>query len=488
MKKIFTGTWCLSHNRKEVDCQRYAGTLIIDGKNVTIHLVDVPSEMVYGHYESEGRSIATIIGDVVEAETSKSHRVTLINSSFRRSGIPLGGNGFSSLVLKSKYMLWGYHILDHENFTVSHIKLGMQYLERWVNQQGTDVGKPSQWFDGHGNFVPEITYTAPKAITLFEDDTIKLRLKFSGNLSPALFVGVTKLTEFVNLHVEYKEPIDLFEALKQIRKTEQLFSFLISRATKSTHISVNPTGVSDPTYTEGLPYFEFHDPFVHRSEEKEDVIFPKQMLLSFEKLDPVGRNVFEFWFNNYDRLELALKQYFGLVYNQDYYIENQFLDSVMAFEILHRSLFPDHEVPSPKVKKKWETISADLNKNDVTWLASKLNLGHKRTLLSRFEHIAETFPGICVEVFTDPEQAFRQIVTTRNFMVHGECSEETAQLVLATTDLRPAVRKMKLLLQALLLYAYIEDVDWVRNRLKEIQDYKLERDLNKHRPQRIGKR
>ena len=122
------------------------------------------------------------------------------------------------------------------------------------------------------------------------------------------------------------------------------------------------------------------------------------MLMSFEKLGQLKGNIFNFWFRNYDRFELALKQYFGLVYNDGYYIENQFLDSVMAFEILHRRLFPHHEIPSPKVKKQWDKISEKLDKNDSSWLATKLNLGHKRTLLSRFEHTTEEFPEICVEV------------------------------------------------------------------------------------------
>lgn len=487
MRKIYTGTWCLSHNDQEIDCQRYAGTLTVDGKEVTLHLADVPSEMVFGRYES-GRSLATIIGDVIDAETSKSHQVTLINSSFKRSGTPLGSDGLSSLVLKTKYMLWGYYILDHETFTVSHVNVGMQYLGRWINRQGTDVGKPSQWFDEHRNFVPKISYSPPQSITLYENETFGLRLKFTADLSPTLFAGETKLTEYVNLYIDYKEPLALFDALRQVRKIEQLFSFLTSCATKSTHISVNPTGATDSAWADNAPYFKFHDPFIYRSGEKEDEIFPREMLLSFEKLEGIERNVFEFWFSNYDRFELAIKQYFGLVYRQDYYIENQFLDSVMAFEILHRSLFPDHEVPSPKVKKKWEKISAKLDKNTTTWLASKMNLGHKRTLLSRFEHISEAFPEICVEVFTNQENAFRQIVTTRNYMVHGESPKETIHLVLPTEGLRPTVRRMKLLLQALLLYAYLEDIDSVRKRLKDIRGFKLERDRNRRSHPTVGQK
>lgn len=134
----------------------------------------------------------------------------------------------------------------------------------------------------------------------------------------------------------------------------------------------------------------------------------------------------ESWLTSVNRVPKFHNRYFGRKYNQEMFLDSEFLSLIVGLELYHREMYPSGSYMSDKV---WEKVRDSFLARIPEVAAKKritdliMNIGNRYSLGDRLRDIVSDHEEIIASVF-DPQSAVSDAVGARIDLAHGTDHEE----------------------------------------------------------------
>ena len=228
----------------------------------------------------------------------------------------------------------GAHFDENQSLEFSAVHLRLLYLEHWVGRSGTNINIiPGENSSGIGQI--QITVTPLEKLTSCTDIS-DLELSFNNNFHPDPIVETT-ITQSCTLGFGFPEAQSLQEALKVCTALQNLLTIGVDSPSSVTSVSLSCADLTHQSQTgETIPaQVSLHAQFRggHTATEAK-VIHPLQMLFTFDDIggiDGVAR-----WLKTSAKFEPVINSLLSQQYLPLTYIDNRFLNIVVAAEALER--------------------------------------------------------------------------------------------------------------------------------------------------------
>jgi hypothetical protein len=155
---------------------------------------------------------------------------------------------------------------------------------------------------------------------------------------------------------------------------------------------------------------------------------PAEMLLSRKALGDRWEAVVTAWFQNRDKLRTTTNLFFGTLYDDDWFLEFQFIALTQALETFHRQLFGGRYVGDTE----YELIRVALVKaiphgtpDDLrSALKSRVQYGNQFSQRRRFKELLESLTPEGRDMVADGQDFVGRVVGERNYLTHYDESDD----------------------------------------------------------------
>lgn len=178
-------------------------------------------------------------------------------------------------------------------------------------------------------------------------------------------------------------------------------------------------------------------------------------LASYHELRKNLEKILNNWFDMYSKHGTILDLYFGVMYNIESYLSNNFLMLFTGLEVYHRAIMErNSETKKQKLAFKTDVVTmikksgipSYEKENLIEWISDKEPLSSKERLGEIYERFKDILPHLSKKI-EGKDQFLRKIVKYRNALVHGTIRFDK----LENNDLFWQYKNLQLLLQLCIL-------------------------------------
>lgn len=176
------------------------------------------------------------------------------------------------------------------------------------------------------------------------------------------------------------------------------------------------------------------------------------MVFPFDAVSHDFNSYLNRWFDASVLLKTVFELFFGTKNNPDLYVDNKFINYMIAIEAFHRIEIGGcylSEKDYDFIRKRLiEAIPSEVSDFHRSSLKSKIRFGFEYSMRKRIDEITEKYANH-IKSFIENGDDFREkVVETRNHMIH---SSESNEMVCEGEDLVLITKQMELLLEICLL-------------------------------------
>jgi len=389
-----------------------------------------------GSFKGEEQTIFQIIlGSTIDGK-----KITLSRcvQYFRETHTP----GGETSKLKVLEIFDGEHFSKLEDINFDRISIHYSYLNGWA---GFKTFKTEIKKDGE----TVITHKEPKAVEVKINDNLNLKLWATAGHSHSL----TKycLEDETYFIIKSSKKLTFNEYRKYSRMLQNLLTLAVG------------DDVSHPlkiqAYIENSKDIKKIDIYYAISGIKDSIMIPQKMLFTYSTISDRFEEFMKNWFDSYENksLETAFNLYFGTIHNQHLYVDNQFLNYMIALESFHRSLHKSkyvtdetYEEIKDKLIQTIEKISGKLKKEGFKpSMINKLRYLHEYSLAKRLKELYKEYKDVIGDIIDNRDTFIATTKDTRNYLIHND--PESKGKACEGKDLIILNSKLKILLEMCIL-------------------------------------
>ncbi len=397
----YSGLWWLPSNSQN----KVAGTLIFSNQDgIELKLI--------GSLEGfEGLNDLNQRHSVIWGLTNGGKSITL--SGCLAAGLIIGIPGFVSRDYIIHLCFVSAHLTEEE---LRFKKLVVRYsrLVDWVRTSGLTITK----YENESNKL-QLDYILPeeiKAVTSKGTVSIDFSFTTKGDFfdemhlrqSISMEIVADGEYEFDDLQLRYIRPFQNFLTLATTKPNS-----IVSVQDYSKHISFEESDGTDVIETP----IEVIFPQRHLEAKPDKLLIPDYMLFTLHDLANFQSTV-EQWLNVSDELDSVCNLFFGVMYNSNMYLEQEFLNIVQAVESYHRRRMKNNVLPKDEHKARIRAILSEAPDEHRDWLREVLNYSNEPRLKHRLSELFDKADIILTPLIGNKEEFAKKVGDTRNYLTH----------------------------------------------------------------------
>jgi hypothetical protein len=333
--------------------------------------------------------------------------VTLIECNIKNTSSGSGGNEGK---LSIHYILCGIQINNEEKLNFSGLSVKMPALKKWIDKT---VFKDYLIID------EKMSIEYPDTISFGDFDKYSLEAFFGMNQNQDSENSII-LKEYVVLKIKTtNDNLSLWEFLNIYREFKKFLAFIGVFDKNVDTLSLFENTVKYRSQNLPLQMRFYISSYNFKNAGLDDIKTPK-----FDDVEANIKHILQKWFRTVDlsdSINLILEKYFQTGLSR----ETFFLNSCFAIEIYHRRFKKNQRLPKAEFKKIKDGIISKLDTPDeINLFENKLAYANEPSFKERLESLKEDFQ-IILPLTIDMDNYIKQIVNTRNNIVHRSSSKNT---------------------------------------------------------------
>lgn len=333
--------------------------------------------------------------------------VTFIECNVIGTTIGCGGDEVNFGI---NYVISGIHIENEIDLNFSKLSVRMPALKGWLKKTG---------FKNNLILHKTMSLELPETIILGNFEKFSLEVTFGCNQNWNRETGIL-LNEYVTLNIKsLNGNSTIWEFLDIYRKFKKFLAF-IGVFDKSEDLFF----LYDDSFNKENGDFQEAVDFYMKSYNFKDKGLNDIKIPIFIEIENDIEEMLKKWFgsvNLSDSIDLILEKYFQTGLSRETY----FLNSCFAIEIYHRRFKKNQRLPKADFKKIKDGIISKLDTPDeINLFENKLAYANEPSFKERLESLKEDFQ-IILPLTIDMDSYIKQIVNTRNNIVHRSSSKNT---------------------------------------------------------------
>jgi len=327
--------------------------------------------------------------DTIIGRTTDEEKITLLNCIIRESASrisPTDSNGKTFLhIVEAARILIGEHYINIDE--ISYSSLTIRYSDQFEFIQTDGFQR------NHSHGRPSITYNKPDEIVLLKTDTSEVKICFFGTFGHfGQPTNVSSIVQQEYFDITFQETHDLNFLRKEINMLRYFIAFSISKDVSPLNCSFGNNADRDGSEA-GRIYLLANSFFKTKRNDNTDHRHGNIIEIAEFQNKP---DLYEKWRTLFKAKESAIYKFFSAMYDDRYFLDEQFHKLVMAFEDYHRN--------SPEFR---QTV-----------------VGGRRgvSLKTRIESVFEKFHKQLLYLFKDlreKNRVIKLIKDSRDFLTHG---------------------------------------------------------------------
>lgn len=333
----------------------------------------------------------------------------------------LAGNvtvpGIPKQSFKIQVILEGYHFQKPKDIKFKQISVHYSYLNEWVNISGFKrLVKDDKWED------LAYQYDKPENISLTNNEDYEIFVNFdSTHLRPHFGKElIIKQQSYITIKT-LNEDISYDKSVELIELIQDFLTFGTMETVYPLNISgeLEPEGNSDKIHVSIILCFL-------KIPDSVKISSVDDMLFSFKDIKENINFSLTNWINNANNMKYIYGLYFNTLYDTTY-LENRFLNYIMAIEGYHRSIEKNVDLSNNEHKQRIKDILDAVGKvseDHKQWLSGRLQHSNEPELKKRLNTILADYHDIF-----GGEEKFEEFVNfvydTRNTLVHPQGTEHS---------------------------------------------------------------
>lgn len=345
--------------------------------------------------------------------------------------VSVSSGDVTKLVYKIKWTFVNYHFEKEEDIEFKLISVQYSNLESWANKR-ISINTDSE------------LNKKPNIIPLTKKSDYKVYIDFTRNTPLFSFKEFTiKQNAWLMIEThKIKKPWEEFnEVINHMRNFLTLASkkpsYILKIEGKIKKNSVKPTKLVNRVemWPTSHPTIEIYDTHLEFNEYPEN-IRPDEMMFLCDNLKSKRRILLN-WLVNSSYFKPIYNTYFGTIYKNELFIENQFLNIITALEGYHRSRTDNKEIDEYSHKRRLESIISSSPSEYKKWIDLKLKFSNEPNLRKRLLEIMEPYTSI-FKSKTKIKHFISLVVDNRNTLIHADTDRDInyTQLIYSTTLLK----------------------------------------------------
>jgi hypothetical protein len=340
-----------------------------------------------------------------------------------QSLLPTGSNITNSggwVFTRSQYvaqrLFIGAHFSSDADVRFQHVAFGFEALDPWRAQIPFEIKSDK---DEGGESITTATHRLPADTERFQlpndDASIEWDITFSRNLS-AWSELKWKLRNGIRVEPKTPQPMEWFDGYQQDLRS--LLSLLVGEP-------VAPTWTVGKLTDSPLANVGVYSRFTGKHGTRE--LHPAEMLMSRQEVGARWQAIVGAWFENRDTLRSTTNLFFGTLYDDEWFLEFQFIALTQALETFHRQLFGGDYVDDTTYEEIRLALTGAIPSSTPTdlraALKSRIKYGNQFSQRRRFKELLESLSPECHAIVVDGEDFVGRIVEERNFLTHYDDSD-----------------------------------------------------------------
>ncbi|MCX6821998.1 MAG: hypothetical protein NTW30_04440 [Candidatus Aenigmarchaeota archaeon] len=382
---------------------------------------------------------------IILGETTDGKKISLINCI--QTDLRTSHPGGETSVFEIDFIFIGVHFLKIEDVKFKSLSVHFSYLDEWL-----DFKSLNERNGANGEII--ISFKKPGSVKTKLKDGTEITIDIVGNIvhPPDMHTELRLNSKsFIIIKPQQEKS---FQEFRGIIRTIQNFITLALGEEVSEPLSITGITEVNKQLIGGQPYnppVTIINRFVKSNNHKK--MMKHKMIFSFDTISHRFSAFLNTWFENASSFKTIFDLYFGIKYNPSLYVDNQFLNCIIAVEAFHRYDVEGEYLSEAEYETIRQTlvdaIPASIDKFHRQSLENRIKYGYEYSMIKRLSEITQTYEKN-IGMFIDDTALFnKQVVDTRNYMIHN--THAPKESVCEGKDLIILTKKLKLLLEVLLL-------------------------------------
>lgn len=333
--------------------------------------------------------------------------VTLIECNTKNTSSGAGG---CECKLSVNYILCGIQINNENDLNFSSLSVIMPSLKKWINKTV---------FKGYLIIDEKMSIEYPDTINFGEFGKFSLEAYFGLNQNHDNEKTIV-LKDYITLKIKsINSNLSLWEFLETYRKFKKFLAFINVFDKNNDSFTLFENSIKYQNQDTPIQMKFYMSSYNFRNAGLDDIKTP-----NFDELEINIQDILQKWYGTVDfsdSINLILEKYYQTGLSRETY----FLNSCFAIEIYHRRFKKNQRLPKAVFKKIKNGIISKLNTPDeIKLFEDKLAYANEPSFKERLESLKEDFQ-IILPLTIDMDNYIKQIVNTRNNIVHRSSSKNT---------------------------------------------------------------
>jgi len=336
--------------------------------------------------------------DAILGISPAGHKISIYNSIKINSKYSASGFTVDSYIVPLVFI--GEHFNKLNDVKFKSLNIVYSHLDAWVNISGFKFElEPNEY---------TIKYKKPDSVcATLRDCNVSIGFNVSGP-DWSIVQKSTRINQESVITIDFMVEKTFDECLDVIYLMQNFLSLGVGEPVKPLEIKgfldkkSSPHGI-EILYTNNYIRMPVRD------------IIPPHMIFNLNDISEKFEEYLNNWFENAELLKPVYDLYFGTLYNQRMYQEQQFLSLVQAIESYHRRRFKSWELPPSDHDQRLKKIYDSTPDEHKEWLKGKLNYSNESNLRKRLKEIFKRYPSI---VLINRNKFINDVVNTRNYLTH----------------------------------------------------------------------
>lgn len=399
----YTGKWSI-----EGVSETATGTLSIDEHAITLDVLFQKNKMtsINEYFEITG------VAYNEETESCKSEAFSFILKNARLQKTTLFAKGMNRIVFDIDSLIVFVSGTFEEGRQLNQIRSGVMHceaLDRWFAPVFCNKTELSDDAIDTDHVVLE--YENPSSYTLFEDEDIRLYMRFAYGFNIPNGTGFN-LTNKVFVNVEYKHDIqDLYSAKSMLERTLHFFTLIWNDVAEQEYFGFR---VGKETY-----WWQRSLRYSHNHLEKHKTTFRTE-LEDFDADELSG--LFSKWFDLYKDFANPLNEYFETLHNDSAYASSKMKSLLTVIDGLTRNIKVENNgrlADTEKIQRIKDIINKaeHISDEEKNFLLTQAVRSSGNSITDRFNEMMKSIDGL---MDTIPQNFVPLVVNTRHYLTHGK--------------------------------------------------------------------